>query len=137
MSVWDGKVVEFTYENHRGVTEIRRIVPMYIWFGETPYHKRKQWFVHGWCFERQAARDFAWSEIQGWAEAEDQSLPWRDGEQPKPSVPQTLKPGPDGKYGRVAVSPTDFPNFPEGADTVKARKYDKEFRRLGIKTIIK
>jgi predicted DNA-binding transcriptional regulator YafY len=78
MSVWDGKVVEFTYENHRGVTEIRRIVPMYIWFGETPYHKRKQWFVHGWCFERQAARDFAWSEIQGWAEAEDQSLPWRD-----------------------------------------------------------
>jgi predicted DNA-binding transcriptional regulator YafY len=77
MSIWSGKVVEFTYLNYRGVTEIRRIVPIRIWFGSNEWHPRKQWFVHGWCFERMAARDFAWADIQNWAEAEDQSLPWR------------------------------------------------------------
>lgn len=77
MSIWDGKVVEFTYTNYRGVTEVRRVVPINIWHGTTEWHPRKQWFLHAWDLDRQAARDFTWADIQGWAVAEDQSLPWR------------------------------------------------------------
>jgi predicted DNA-binding transcriptional regulator YafY len=77
MGIWDGKVVEFVYTNYRGVTEIRRVVPQNIWFGATQWHPKRQWFLSAWCLERQAHRDFAWSNIEGWEEAEDQSLPWR------------------------------------------------------------
>lgn len=78
VSIWNGKVVEFTYENYRGVTEIRRVVPQGTLFGTTLHHPgKKQWFLRAWCLERQAQRYFAFADISGWAEAEDQSLPWR------------------------------------------------------------
>ena len=78
MSVWDNKVVEFTYTSYRGVTEVRRVVPQGTFFGRTEHHPdKKQWFLRAWCLDRQAQRLFAFEDISGWAEAEDQSLPWR------------------------------------------------------------
>lgn len=77
MSIWNGKVVEFTYENYRGVTEVRRVVPLRLWFGSNEWHPKKQWLLSAWCLERQAERFFAFENISGWAEAEDQTLPWR------------------------------------------------------------
>lgn len=147
MSIWDGKVVEFTYENHRGVTEVRRVVPTHVWFGSTEYYPKKQWLLSAWCLERQARRDFTFEAISGWAEAEDQSLPWRMGETPAMLTHRPPEPG----YGPAPEQePLDFPSFKSGEDemnvqlvpgatyrvtTEQARKYDKTFRRLGIKTI--
>lgn len=78
MSFFHGKVVEFLYVNHRGVEEIRRVVPRYIWFGKSEWHgEKEQWFLRATCLERQSDRDFQISVIQGWELSEDQTLPWR------------------------------------------------------------
>ena len=80
MSIWDGKVIEFTYVNHRGVSEIRRAVPRGLWFGTSEYYHPdhgNQWFVEAWCLDRQAERRFMLSRMEMIDKSEDQSLPWR------------------------------------------------------------
>lgn len=79
MGIWDGKVIEFTYHNHRGVVEERRAVPTGIVFEKSEYYPEHpaQWYVIAWDLDRQAERRFMWSRMEMVDKAEDQSLPWR------------------------------------------------------------
>ncbi len=58
--------VTILYTNHRGETADRVISPQYTWFGSTEFHPVNQWFMHAWCYERQAFRDFAMADIKEW-----------------------------------------------------------------------
>jgi predicted DNA-binding transcriptional regulator YafY len=80
MGIWDGRVIEFEYQNHRGVVEQRRVVPTGIVFETSDYYPlttTPQWYVVAWDLDRQAERRFMWSRIAFVDQAEDQSLPWR------------------------------------------------------------
>lgn len=81
MSFHEGKVVEFTYINHRGVSEFRRVVPRYIFHGKSKWHPYdpKQWYLVATCLDRQSDRHFKFSQdnMQGWEISDDQTLPWR------------------------------------------------------------
>lgn len=150
------QVVEVEYENWRGETRIRRILPHpeTLRFGTNQWHERPQWLFQATCLEDQTVKEFAMSGIKDWEASADQSLPWRTGEpKPRPSVPTHpvgLQAASAGFVG-TAVKPTpmDFPNFGSGdthnveiirggiyyVTAEQQRKYDKEFRRLGITTI--
>ncbi len=56
-------LVIFSYTNHKGVTEYRRVLPISMWFGCTAWHPEAQWFVKAFCLDRQATRDFTMSGI--------------------------------------------------------------------------
>lgn len=57
--------VRLEYVNHRGERALRRVVPAYLWWGETEYHPGKQWLLHVWDEDKQAPRDYAWNGIVG------------------------------------------------------------------------
>lgn len=44
-----GVVNSFYYTNHKGEREFRRMVPLCLRFGTTPYHKEAQWLLE--CFD--------------------------------------------------------------------------------------
>lgn len=79
MSIWDGRVIEFEYQNHRGVVEQRRVVPTGLSFEVSTFYldHGEQWFIVAWDLDRQAERRFLWSRIAFVDRADDQSLPWR------------------------------------------------------------
>jgi predicted DNA-binding transcriptional regulator YafY len=79
MGIWDGRVVDFIYTNHRGVTEYRRAVPTGLSFEVSTFYpdEGKAWFVVAWCLDRQAERRFLLSRMGMIERSEDQSLPWR------------------------------------------------------------
>ena len=59
-------ILTIDYTNWRRERGIRRIVPMYVWHGETDWHEGKQWFIRALDVERETERDFAISGIHGW-----------------------------------------------------------------------
>jgi predicted DNA-binding transcriptional regulator YafY len=59
-------ILTLDYTNWRGERAPRRVVPMYVWHGETDWHPGKQWFMHALDVERETERDFALSGIAGW-----------------------------------------------------------------------
>lgn len=61
----DPKVISVRYTNHRGITEVRQIVPTTIWFGKSQYHEGEQWFMEAVALDRDGAtRDFALSDME-------------------------------------------------------------------------
>jgi predicted DNA-binding transcriptional regulator YafY len=58
-------LVTFRYRNHRGEEATRRVRPVRLWLGSTAHHPEPQWFVEGYCIDRQATRDFAMSGMLG------------------------------------------------------------------------
>lgn len=55
----DPEAVTMTYTNWRGETSVRRTIPVGIEFKSTDFHPEQQWILRGWCFDRNAWRDFA------------------------------------------------------------------------------
>ena len=51
------------YKNWKGIISIRKIIPDYVWYGTTDFHKDIQYLLHAWDVEKQAYRDFAIGEI--------------------------------------------------------------------------
>jgi len=58
--------VTIDYTNYRGERTRRVIQPNHIWFGETPWHRGKQWLLNAFDLERGDLRDFAMSDIHEW-----------------------------------------------------------------------
>jgi hypothetical protein len=52
------KTLHVLYENHRGVTAVRHILPHYIWFGSTEWHPQEQWFLNGLDLDKGVERSF-------------------------------------------------------------------------------
>lgn len=62
--------VEIRYTNHKGITELRIVVPIRWYFGSTGYHPEAQWFMYAFCLSRQETRDFAMSGVSSWKRRE-------------------------------------------------------------------
>jgi predicted DNA-binding transcriptional regulator YafY len=56
-------IVTIDYTNHEGERRERKIKPVRIWFGETEFHKGRQWFLHAYDHEKREYRDFAMKDI--------------------------------------------------------------------------
>lgn len=58
------KPLEFTYRNHRGEIEDRRIIPDAIEYMANPgFNYQPGWFISGECLDRKARRSFRLSHI--------------------------------------------------------------------------
>lgn len=156
-----GKVVNVFYTNWRGEGRYRNILPHSetLRFGTNEWHKEPQWLFKATCLESQTIKEFSMEGVSEWQVASDadQVLPWRTGEPPPTSVPKAGSVVTDAQgFHGVAVkpepAPMDFPDIGKGDknDTMnvtivrggtyyvteeQARKFAREFRRLGIKTI--
>lgn len=58
--------VEIIYTNWRGETAKRRIIPISIWYGNTQWHKEKQWLLKATDSDKNEQRDFALKDIKSW-----------------------------------------------------------------------
>ena len=73
-SMWDSNTLDSAimffnpqkviYTNWRGETRERTITPQFIWYGESEYHKGKQWFLRAIDLEKADVRDFALADIK-------------------------------------------------------------------------
>jgi hypothetical protein len=57
------------YHNHRGETRPRRIVPEYLWHGQTEWHKEPQWLLRAFDMEKLKRLDFAMGGVVRWSGA--------------------------------------------------------------------
>jgi predicted DNA-binding transcriptional regulator YafY len=59
-------ITEIVYTNYRGETATRKILPIHIWFGKSPWHLTEQWFLEATDLEKDEDRSFAMSSISEW-----------------------------------------------------------------------
>lgn len=57
------KYLKFKYKNWEGEMAVREVIPIKIWFGETKWHKGKQWFLKAKDIKKNAERDFALRDV--------------------------------------------------------------------------
>lgn len=57
------KYLEFEYINWEGKRAIRKVNPIKIWYGNTKWHPRKQWFLKAIDLNKKEERDFALKDI--------------------------------------------------------------------------
>jgi len=60
------RTVFILYTNYRGQQAWRKVLPLSMWFGVSPYHERPQWFVKAVALDRADERDFALKDIAQW-----------------------------------------------------------------------
>lgn len=60
------KVVIINYTNWKGVTGLRKIIPIEIFFGSTEWHKEEQWLLRAYDVDKDAERSFAVKDIKSW-----------------------------------------------------------------------
>lgn len=58
-----GSLNTFRYTNWKGETEMRRVIPHCLRFGQTPYHKEDQWLLECFDCDKEALRTFALKDI--------------------------------------------------------------------------
>ncbi|MBD3280807.1 hypothetical protein GF389_04770 [Candidatus Dojkabacteria bacterium] len=60
------KVVKLLYKNYKGVTKLRTVQPIEIWYGSTEYHKGAQWLMKVYDLDKEDYRDYALNDIKEW-----------------------------------------------------------------------
>lgn len=55
--------LRFYYKNYKGVHSMRTVEAPMMWYGQTEYHKKMQWFIKAYDVEKEDFRDFAVSDI--------------------------------------------------------------------------
>ena len=55
--------LKFYYINWKGEKSLRTVQDPKFWFGETQYHKCKQWLIRAYDLQKQDFRDFAVKDI--------------------------------------------------------------------------
>ena len=58
--------VKVLYKNWEGITAIRNIIPLKIWYGKTQWHKTSQWLIKVYDIDKKAERDYAMKDIIEW-----------------------------------------------------------------------
>lgn len=66
MEIDENKVVLFDYMNWKGNMSTRKVMPKYVHFGSTEWHKEEQWLLSAWDIDKNDARDFAIKDISKW-----------------------------------------------------------------------
>jgi len=57
------KALQFEYKNWEGITAVRKVKPIKIWWGVTQWHPKEQWFLKALDLEKNEERDFAVKDI--------------------------------------------------------------------------
>lgn len=60
----DPRPVSVIYQNHKGNTRTRRIIPIRMWFGNTPYHPDPQYLLSADDMDDGVTKDFAMTGFQ-------------------------------------------------------------------------
>lgn len=60
------KIVTIVYTNWKGVTAVRQIFPVRVFFGNNEWHKENQWLLEAIDLEKNATRTFAMKDIRSW-----------------------------------------------------------------------
>ena len=68
----DKQAIRIDYTNHRGERRIRKVRPIQVWFGDSPYHKGEQWFFEAWDCARNRRRDFLLVDIHAFHRLDDE-----------------------------------------------------------------
>jgi predicted DNA-binding transcriptional regulator YafY len=63
--------IEIKYKNWKGVTSNRIIIPIKLWYGESDFHKGKQWFLRAYDIAKLDKRDFAIKDILEYIDHEE------------------------------------------------------------------
>mgnify|MGYP001561727411 CR=1 FL=1 len=58
--------IKLKYKNWRGEVGEREIIPISIYFGETDFHKEKQWLMKVYDLDKKDYRDYALKDIEEW-----------------------------------------------------------------------
>ena len=53
------------YTNHRGVTAVRRIWPIAVWYGSNRWHPEPGWLLKAIDMDNGEERDFAFDKMKG------------------------------------------------------------------------
>lgn len=61
---WGGVIID--YLNWKGERRLRKITPIRIFYGKTPYHPQEGWMMDAWDEEKQAMRTFSMACIYKW-----------------------------------------------------------------------
>jgi hypothetical protein len=61
----ESKAVSVLYQNHRGETGMRRIIPDGIWFGSTEHHPEEGWILDCWDLDKGERRSYSLSGLPG------------------------------------------------------------------------
>ena len=85
-----GAVINIRYTNHRRETAYRRIRPIRIWYGSTPWHSGDQWFLDAFDLEKNEERSFAMIDIRAW--------------DIDPTCPEDPTPRPEKAYSATAAT---------------------------------
>ena len=62
----ENKIVIINYTNWKGVTALKKIIPIEIFFGATEWHKEEQWLLRAYDVDKNAERSFAIKDIKSW-----------------------------------------------------------------------
>ena len=62
----ENKIVIINYTNWKGVTALRKIIPIEMFFGSTEWHKEEQWLLKAYDIDKNAERSFALKDIKSW-----------------------------------------------------------------------
>jgi hypothetical protein len=60
------KPIQVYYQNWRGESAWRTIIPRGIYFGVTEYHQEPQWLLEVWDLEKEAVRVYSLADIREW-----------------------------------------------------------------------
>lgn len=60
------KYVTIVYTNYKGITSVRDLLPIKIFFGSNEWHKEDQWLMEAVDIEKNAQRTFAMKDIRTW-----------------------------------------------------------------------
>ena len=58
--------LKFSYKNWKGKISDREIYPIFIYYGNTEYHKGNQWLLEAFDIDKNAKRIFALKDILEW-----------------------------------------------------------------------
>lgn len=124
----ENKNVIINYTNWQNETRERKITPLNIWFGETKWHKGKQWFLKAVDVEKAEERDFAISGIHSfsnhWNKEKTKEKP-----QPKTETREVKLYTDGGSRGNPGPSAIGFAILDMNNELIK-----KESKYLGITT---
>lgn len=59
------RTVTAVYTNWKNETEVRRFIPLELYFGKTEYHPEEQWLLLAWDLEKEAERTYALKDFHG------------------------------------------------------------------------
>ncbi len=58
------ELLTFRYENWKGVTSVRHVRPLYVWYGATSYHPVPTYLLRAFDLGKKDIRDFAFDKME-------------------------------------------------------------------------